>query len=707
MAEAATAVTAPDRLRELVGRLARQEGFGEVLASLAAGHAATLDGVWGSSCALVAATLAQHAPGPLVVVCPRADEVDALADDLGLFVETAAEQFPACEARSGDRVVQDEAAGSRLRLLKMLHARERPSLLATSIQALLQPVPDRDALARQTRLLRVGQPLSLDDLARWLVENRFHATTGVELPGEFSRRGGIIDIFAPDWLDPVRVELLGDEIESIRRFEVASQRSLGGLDAMEVTVIDPLAPGRGHFADFLPPESWFLLLEPGELEMEGRHYLEHLERPQDLHAVSDVLRQVYRFPSVTASAVAAGSLETTCRLKIESVERFSGDINKVRDELDEAGAGQEVFLVCQTEAEVRRLGEIFAATKLAQQGRIHFPLGMLHQGFRLVAEGVVLLGSGELFRRTDLRRPSRRRLGRVIDSFLELHEGDLVVHVAHGIARYRGLTLLEKNGQVEEHLELEFQGRTKLYVPSSKIGLVQKYVGGSKSRPTLARLGGHAWQRQKGQVEAAVSDLAAEMLELQASRASRPGITFPVETEWQHEFDASFPYDETPDQLTTMEAIKRDMGQSRPMDRLLCGDVGYGKTEIAMRASFTAVDAGYQVALLVPTTVLAEQHLRTFTARMAEFPFEIAALSRFASRRQQARIIDRLAAGAVDVVIGTHRLVQPDVKFHNLGLVIIDEEQRFGVEDKEWLKTLRTTVDVLTLSARRFLAPCT
>ncbi len=408
---------------------------------------------------------------------------------------------------------------------------------------------------------------------------------------------------------------------------------------------------------------------------------------------------MYRFPSVTASAVAAGSLETTCRLKIESVERFSGDIGKVRDELDEAGAGQEVFLVCQTEAEVRRLAEIFAATRLGQQGRLHFPLGTLHNGFRLVSEGVVLLSSGELFRRTDLRRPARRRLGRVIDSFLELHEGDLVVHVAHGIARYRGLALLEKNGQVEEHLELEFQGRTKLYVPSSKIGLVQKYVGGTKGRPMLARLGGRTWERQKGKVQAAVSDLAAEMLELQALRASRPGITFPVDTEWQHEFDASFPYEETPDQLTTIEAIKRDMGQPRPMDRLLCGDVGYGKTEIAMRASFAAVDAGYQVAVLVPTTVLAEQHLRTFTARMAEFPFEIAALSRFSTRRQQARTIERLAGGSVDVVVGTHRLAQPDVKFHNLGLVIIDEEQRFGVEVKERLKAFRQIVDVLTMTA--------
>ena len=274
-----------------------------------------------------------------------------------------------------------------------------------------------------------------------------------------------------------------------------------------------------------------------------------------------------------------------------------------------------------------------------------------------------------------------------------------MVHVGHGIARYRGLKLLEKNGQVEEHLELEFHGRTKLYVPTAKIGLVQKYVGGSKSRPTLAKLGGRIWGRQKQSVEEAVTDLAAEMLEVQAARASRPGIGFPADTEWQREFDASFPYHETADQLTTIEAIKHDMGLARPMDRLLCGDVGYGKTELAMRAAFKAVDAGYQVAVLVPTTLLCEQHQRTFTARMAEFPFEIAALSRFATRRQQAEIVQRLEAGEIDIVVGTHRLVQPDVRFHNLGLVIIDEEQRFGVEVKERLKALRQAVDVLTMTA--------
>ena len=336
---------------------------------------------------------------------------------------------------------------------------------------------------------------------------------------------------------------------------------------------------------------------------------------------------------------------------------------------------------------------------MASQNRLHFPIGRLHTGFRLIAEQTVLLSGGELFHRTDLTRPAQRRLGRAIDSFLELREGDLVVHVAHGVARYRGLELLKNEGRAEEHLKLEFAGRTHVYVPASKVELVQKYVGGTKSRPTLARLGGRTWTRQKEAVERAVTDLAADMLQLQARRAARPGISFARDTEWQEEFDASFPYTETDDQLKTIAAIKENMHAPRPMDRLICGDVGYGKTEVGMRAAFKAVDAGYQVAVLVPTTVLAEQHHRTFTQRMSEFPFQIASLSRFCTRKQQTAIIARLADGSIDIVIGTHRLAQKDVQFRNLGLVIIDEEQRFGVEVKERLKTLREIVDVVTMTA--------
>ena len=352
-----------------------------------------------------------------------------------------------------------------------------------------------------------------------------------------------------------------------------------------------------------------------------------------------------------------------------------------------------------TDAEVERLHELFRDTELAAGQHLHFPRGHLRTGFRLVPERTIVISANELFLRGEVRRVPRRRLGKPIDSFLDLRPGDLVVHLSYGIGRYRGIQLLDRQGKVEEHLQIEFHGGAKLYVPTMKIDLVQKYVGGAKSRPALAKLGGTTWVRQKQAAEAAVQDMAAEMLEMQAQRTSRPGIAFAPDGQWQGEFDASFPYEETPDQVAAIRAIKTDMQQPRPMDRLLCGDVGFGKTEVAMRAAFKAIDSGYQVAVLVPTTVLAEQHYHTFAERMAEFPFDIARLSRFCSSREERALLEGLAAGRIDLVVGTHRLASRDVKFHNLGLVIIDEEQRFGVEVKERLKTLRSTVDVLTMTA--------
>lgn len=718
MDTATAATAAADRLRELAANLELHRGFADVVASLTAGHGGTLGGVWGSSRALVAAALARSCPGSLVVVTPHPGDIDTLARDLLLFANQWIAQFPAWESEPGERVVHDEIYGERLRVLKALQWRgarseereeasldnvslpaPRSSLLVTSIQSLLQPVPSRDALAAATRTVRVGATLDEQELTRWLVDRGAHATSAVELPGEFSLRGGILDIFPPDAEDPVRIELFGNDIESIRRFDVATQRSLGALDQVDVTMLEPTASDRAHFTAYLPTDTWFLLVEPNELQEEGKFYLERMDRPQAFHAVRPTLEEIYKFPSVTAAAVPAGSMETTAHLEFESVERFSGDIGKVRDELDKVSAGQEVFIVCETEAEVERLGELFKSSPLIERRQLHFVVGHLEAGFRVVPQRIVLVSAAELFQRHDLARTTRRRQARAIDSFLELRQGDLVVHLAHGIGRYRGLRLLEKEGRAEEHLELEYHGGTKIYVPSAKIELVQKYVGGTKGKPTLAHIGGQAWVRQKRAAEQAVTDLAAEMIELAAQRDLRPGIAFPVDTEWQREFDAQFPYQETPDQLTAIGDIKRDMREQRPMDRLLCGDVGFGKTELAIRAAFKAIDAGYQVAVLVPTTVLAEQHRRTFSARMAEFPFEIAALSRFCTAKEQREIIERAAAGQIDILIGTHRMASPDVKFVNLGLLIIDEEQRFGVEVKERLKALRSTVDVLTMTA--------
>ena len=388
----------------------------------------------------------------------------------------------------------------------------------------------------------------------------------------------------------------------------------------------------------------------------------------------------------------------------DTVEQFSGDIGDLKLQVDRlardpSGEEYEIFVMARVEGEIPRVREILSSTAAAASGRLQIGLGCVHQGFRDRESYQIVIGCDQMFHRTELRRRGRRRLSKAIDSFLDLREGDLIVHLSHGIGRFRGLEMLDKDGQRTEHLGLEFHGGTKIYVPATKIDLVQKYIGGSKTRPTLAKIGGKSWAKQKASVESAIEDLASEMIELQAKRDGRPGIAFSPDTEWQSEFEHSFPYRETPDQLTAIEAIKQDMQRAQPMDRLLCGDVGFGKTEVAMRAAFKAVENGYQVGVLVPTTILAEQHYKNFKERMGEFPLDIVKLSRFCTTQELKENVERLQKGSVDIVIGTHRLVSKDVKFFNLGLVIIDEEQRFGVEHKERLKSIRSSVDVLTMSA--------
>jgi transcription-repair coupling factor (superfamily II helicase) len=359
-------------------------------------------------------------------------------------------------------------------------------------------------------------------------------------------------------------------------------------------------------------------------------------------------------------------------------------------------------VVCGNQAEAKRLDELVAQQeqdRKAQTG-LCFVEGRLSQGFLWPALALAVVPHHELFHRYVQRRVPRRPLtARAIEDILELEPGDFVVHVEHGIGRFRGMETLERDGREEEFLTLEFADRVRLYVPASRIELVQKYIGGFQGRPELSRLGATAWARRKEMVAEALGGLAHEMLEVQAARASEPGIAYPPDDDLQVQFEAEFPYEETEDQLAVLAEVKRDMMAPRPMDRLICGDVGYGKTELAIRAAFKTALAGRQTAVLVPTTVLAQQHHRTFAERLADYPVRVAELSRFRTREEQRHILQALAAGAIDILIGTHRLLQEDVCFRDLGLVIIDEEQRFGVAHKEYLKRLRRTVDVLTLTA--------
>ena len=716
-------------MADLPRALRGTEGWGELRAALAAGRSGTIDGAWGSAAAAAVAALAADAP--VLAVVPGLADVDPWADDLTSFTGGRTAVFPAHESwppvATRGRIADE--TGQRLRVLQLLLS-DPPRLVLAPMAAVVQPVPPREAFAASGRRLTVGETIDLDELSAWLIASGYKRAEAVEFPGEFGRRGGICDLFPPDATDPVRLEFFGDELESIRTFSAQTQRSLGTAKKIVVLSVGDI-PGKargqlspGFLTDYLPPDAIVVLVEPDDLKEQGRHFFERVADPTGLFTVDGAFAQLTSRPTVVVSSMPRPTVEASVHLRVESVERFSGNVQRVRDELDAVAPTDRVLIACQTDAECHRLTEVLKAGKLAESDRLKLTTGHVRAGFRLVGTGIVVLGSHELFHRDLLppgvkaepRTSGRRVESRAIDSFLDLADGDYVVHVAHGIARFRGMTMLEKGGQdqepegddeahpprrvgLEENLILEFRDGVMLYVPASRIDLVQRYVGGSQTEPELSKLGGMAWGRKKDRVADAVRDMAAEMIQLHALRAAVPGDAFPPDSDWQTEFEATFPYQETPDQLTAIAEIRADLEKPKPMDRLLCGDVGYGKTEVAVRAAFKAVDNGKQVAVLVPTTVLAEQHSRTFGQRLAEYPFVVETVSRFKSPQKQKEVLKRVAAGEVDIVIGTHRLVSDDVKFKDLGLVVIDEEQRFGVEHKEKLKRLRAQVHVLTMTA--------
>ncbi len=732
-ADPAPKAKAPAGLPHVSRLLAQAPGWPGLVAALRANGSGTIDGAWGSSGAAAVAALALDAPAPVLVVVPGPADVPLWAEDLTTFHGRRPAIFPAHDTwppQSNRGRISDEA-GTRLRVLQMLQTPTPPPLVVAPMAALVQPVPARDDLAAAGRKLTVGAALDLDEFTAWLTNHGYKRADAVEYPGEFSRRGGILDLFPPDATDPVRLEFFGDDLESIRVFSTQSQRSLGNRSDLAVLAMAAATgaagfkQGFGSLADYLPARAVVALVEPADLKEQARHFFERVADPSGLFTVDGAFAQLMRHPTVVVSALPRPTVEAAVHLKVESVERFSGNVTRVRDELDAVGATARVWVACQSEAEIHRLHDVLKAGRLAASDRLQLVTGHVRAGFRLVGaaagDGVVVLGSHQLFHRDPVtlgtktpaaeRASSRRVEGRAIDSFLELNDGDYVVHMAHGIARFRGMTMLDKakpaeatdapetGFAVEENLILEFRDGVMLYVPASRIDLVQRYVGGSQAEPELSKLGGVAWQRRKDKVTEAVRDMAADMIQIQAVRNAVPGTPLPADSDWQREFEATFPYQETPDQLSAIAEIKGDLEKPKPMDRLLCGDVGYGKTEVAVRAAFKAIDNGKQVAILVPTTVLAEQHHRTFTQRFAEYPFTVECVSRFKSPQKIREILKRVADGAVDVVIGTHRIVSDDVKFQDLGLVVIDEEQRFGVEHKEKLKHLRATVHVLTMTA--------
>jgi len=696
-------------MASLVSRLEGDERLRRLVERLCAGRGASAGGLWGSSVALFLAALARHAPASLLVTVASVEQAEELAEDVRLFADAEVFLFPAWETPPGEEEFPGQLQSQRLALLRRLAPgaeADVPRIIVAPVRALLQPVPLPETLGETTLTLRVGERHRLEAIAEWLVERGLERVPMVEAAGEFSVRGGILDVYALAASKPARVEFFGDEVESIRTFDVESQRSdarLGSCEIVALTgrhIVQAASRARRSLADFLPAGTWACLHEPLEIQERAEQAEEQLAGDEPLLGYDQVFASWARFPVLHTSALFVGGEEGAESLDVRSTQGFDGQIAGICQELDRlARANDVVVIFCNNVGERERLQELLHDADFLLTDRLEYRDGFLSAGFEFPGLRSACVGHHEIFKRYSQRHRARRRPTAPIESFLDLENGDYVVHVTHGIARYAGMDRLNRRGELEDFLTLEFADKVRLYVPATKIQLVQKYVGTFRVRPTLSRLGGTHWEARKEAAREAIRDLAQDLLRVQALRAQMPGIAYPPDDSLMAEFEHAFIYEETPDQLAANEDIKGDMEKPRPTDRLLCGDVGYGKTELAMRAAFKAVVAGKQVAVLVPTTVLAQQHYRTFTERFADYPVIVEVLSRFKTPREQKEIIERAGEGAVDILIGTHRLLSQDVRFRDLGLVIIDEEQRFGVEHKERLKRFRATVDVLTMTA--------
>jgi len=630
-----------------------------------AGARASVGGLYGGSLGLALATLLPKR-GPALVLHPDATESDDLRGDLELF------------GIASDRILlfpdldDDERGLLRLGVLERLHRAEAP-IVISSQRAAEQPSPSRDALSESRVVLEpggAGQP-GPQELSERLAGEDWRRATLVTAPGEFSSRGDVFDLFPAGFSAPVRLEFFGDDLEGIRRFDPDSQRATESLERVSF-------PTRMQQVEFCG-------------------LLDHFDKSAPVFLVEGDQEQqsvIAGRPGADLDSLAQGAEI----LRARQVEPVMASAESLTERVREVGESvPRVFFACRNEAEETRVRHLLGD---ALPKSLVFLTGRLSRSFELSDRQFAVLGYDDLLQHLTRRRPAPKRpRGRALDDFLDLQPGEHVVHLAHGIGVFRGLETIDKRGQPIEHCVVEFRDEVRIYVPVTKIDLLQKYVGSPGARPRLAKVGSTAWSKAKERVKKAVTDLAARLLDVQAMRRRRPGIACPPDDAMQHEFEASFPYEETPDQLDAIEAVKTDMQTARPMDRLLCGDVGYGKTEVAMRAAFRAVVAGKQVAVLVPTTVLAVQHFTTFRERMAGYPVRVEMLSRFKTDKEARVIEEDLKNGGVDIVIGTHRILSKRVQFPDLGLVVIDEEQRFGVEHKEKLKSLRAMVDILTLTA--------
>lgn len=626
-----------------------------------------------------------------------------------------------------------ELARRRMEVLEAV-IKGKPVTVVTTVDAFMDLLLPREEMAKRTLRISGEGALDMTEMAGKLSAIGYEREVQTDAPGQFAVRGGILDVYPLTEELPVRVELWGDEIDSIRTFDPESQRS---IESLKEAVIGPATEfpeeegRRTSFLDYFPPEDTILYLdEPARLLEKGagveeefmeaqkrriEHGQEVSEAEASLYPVEQVVKKLNKYRSIGFSA-----LDTPCReflvrgaysLQTRGIQPYNRSFELLTQDLKRLKRNKSrVILLSGSRTRAKRLAEDLRDYGLSsfysedmerrvQPGEVMTVYGHAAEGYEYPLLKFTVISETDIFGKVKKRKKRKTYEGRRINSFSELKPGDYVVHENHGLGIYQGIEKIEVDKIAKDYMKISYAQGGNLYIPATQLDLIQKYADSDAKKPKLNRLGTQEWTKTKARVRSAVKEIARDLVELYAARQKQEGYVYGEDTIWQKEFEEMFPFEETEDQLLAIDAVKRDMQSRKIMDRLICGDVGYGKTEIAIRAAFKAVQENKQVVYLVPTTILAQQHYNTFLQRMKDFPVRVDLLCRFRTSAQQKKTIEDLQRGLVDIVIGTHRILSSDVSFKDLGLLVIDEEQRFGVQHKEKIKKLKENVDVMTLTA--------
>jgi transcription-repair coupling factor (superfamily II helicase) len=654
----------------------------------------------GSLKSLVTASAHMHAKRRMMIVCAP-EVVSAWYHDLATIIpHTAVAAFPEIsKTRSAINHHHEDMA----RIVDVVTTIEKSavSVVIATPASFLIPLPRREAVVINTLQLRRGDTRGFEDLTTHLLLNGFERRDFVAQPGDIAIRGGIIDVFPVGWSTPLRIEFWGNSIDSIREFDPLSQRSIREHESVEFLarfISDEHDEFSCRLTDYLHDETLIVLDEPDHLST--------LFDDCEAHSLYELL---HSRATLLINPLGACTLETQSSAQMS----VDASMDELYDELiQNQDAGYAVFVCAEGSIHTKRMHELLDNVADRRESdelsdvslrieRIHWLHGTPHAGFTWPEERLSVITEHEVFNRQRFRDARRYApsAGLTLRELQQLRRGDLIVHIDKGVGRFDGLETITIAGSKQESVRLLFADDDVLYVHLNYLHKLQRYSAAEGVSAKLSKLGSGDWERKKARTKKKVKDIARDLITLYAQRKSLRGYAYPADTIWQKEFEASFMYEDTPDQARATAEVKSDMEVPMPMDRLVCGDVGFGKTEVAIRAAFKAAQAGKQVAVLVPTTILAQQHFLTFSERLRRFPVKVDVLSRFRTPEEQKNVLERVKAGEVDILVGTHRILSKDVEFRNLGLLIIDEEQRFGVSAKEKLRSIRANVDTLTLTA--------